>query len=64
MNAKMKEQLTTIAGTYIRAFVAGMATAYALGATDPKDYAKAGLAAVLPIFMRWANPKDAFPKKG
>jgi hypothetical protein len=64
MNAKFKEQITSIAGTYVRAFVTGMATAYALGATDPKDYGKAGLAAILPILMRWANPKDAFPKKG
>jgi hypothetical protein len=64
MNAKFKEQITSIVGTYVRAFVAGMATAYALGATDPKDYGKAGLAAILPILMRWANPKDAFPKKG
>jgi len=64
MNAKMKEQLTSIAGTYLRAFVAGATTAYVIGKTSPRDFLAAGLAAVIPILMRWANPKDAFPKKG
>jgi hypothetical protein len=64
MNAKLKEQLTSIGGTYLRAFIAGAVTAYTLGKTDPKDFVAAGVAAIIPIVMRWANPKDAFPKKG
>ena len=64
MNAKLKEQLTSIGGTYFRAFIAGAVTAYTLGKTDPKDFITAGVAAIIPIVMRWANPKDAFPKKG
>ena len=64
MNTKMKEQLTSIVGTYLRAFITGAVTAFTLGKTDPKDFFTAGLAAVIPILMRWANPKDAFPKKG
>lgn len=64
MNAKFKEQITSIAGTYARAFVAGATTAYAVGATAPADYVKAGIASILPILMRWANPKDSFPQKG
>ena len=64
MNAKLKEQITSIVGTYLRAFVAGATTAYAVGATAPSDYVKAGIASVLPILMRWANPKDSFPQKG
>lgn len=63
MNAKRKEQLTSIAGTYVRAFIAGAVTAFTLGKTDPKDFLTAGVAAIIPIVMRWANPKDAFPKK-
>lgn len=63
MNAKLKEQLTSIGGTYLRAFIAGAVTAYTLGKTDPKDFLAAGIAAIIPIVMRWANPKDAFPKK-
>jgi hypothetical protein len=64
MNAKTKEQLTSIGGTYLRAFITGAVTAYTLGKNEPKDFLAAGLAAIIPIIMRWANPKDAFPKKG
>jgi len=64
MSPKFKEQINSIVGTYIRAFVAGATTAYAVGATNPSDYVKAGIASILPILMRWANPKDSFPKKG
>lgn len=64
MSPKFKEQINSIVGTYIRAFVAGATTAYAVGATAPSDYVKAGIASILPILMRWANPKDSFPKKG
>ena len=64
MNAKTKEQLTSIGGTYIRAFITGAVTAFTLGKTEPKDFLTAGIAAIIPLIMRWANPKDAFPKKG
>ena len=59
-----KETLMSIGGTYLRAFVAGCGTAYLLGKTSPSDLLKAGLAGVIPVVMRWANPKDSFPKKG
>lgn len=64
MNTKFKEELTSIGGTYLRAFITGAVTAFTLGKTDPKDFLAAGVAAIIPIIMRWANPKDAFPKKG
>jgi len=58
-----KDALTTIAGTYIRAFITGVVTAMAIGKSDPSDLAKAGVAAIIPVLMRWANPKDVFPAK-
>ena len=64
MSAKLKEQLTSIGGTYLRAFITGAVTAYTLGKTDPKDFFTAGVAAIIPIVMRWTNPKDSFPQKG
>jgi len=64
MDKKLQEQLTTVGGTYLRAFITGAVTAFTLGKTDPKDFFAAGLAAIIPIVMRWVNPKDAFPKKG
>ena len=63
MSPKLKEQLTSIGGTYLRAFITGAVTAYTLGKTTPKDFLAAGLAAIIPLVMRWANPKDAFPLK-
>jgi CBS-domain-containing membrane protein len=63
MNAKLQEQLTSIGGTYLRAFITGAVTAYTLGKTTPKDFMAAGLAAIIPLVMRWANPKDSFPLK-
>jgi len=64
MDSKMKEQMTSIAGTYGRAFVTGAVTAFTLGKTSPSDILKAGIAAIIPVLLRWANPKDSFPKKG
>lgn len=51
----------TILGTYTRAFVAAMVTSYSLGNTSVKALFTAGLAAILPVIMRWANPADTFP---
>jgi hypothetical protein len=35
------------------------------GVTDPKAIATAGLAAVLPVILRWLNPNDqSFGVKG
>lgn len=44
--------------SYLRALVGALVAVYATGATDPKDYAKAAVAALLPPLMRWANKKD------
>lgn len=63
MNAKLQEQLTSIGGTYLRAFITGAVTAFTLGKTEPKDFLTAGVAAIIPLVMRWANPKDSFPLK-
>ena len=56
--------LKSIGGTYLRAFITGAVTAYTLGKTAPTDFLKAGIAGVIPVLMRWANPKDSFPQKG
>ena len=63
MSKTKVDALKTIGGTYARAFIAGIATAAAVGKTDPTDLLKAGVAAIIPVLMRWANPKDSFPQK-
>ena len=44
--------------SYARSMIGAMLAVYTVGATDPKDFAKAAIAAVLPPIIRWANPKD------
>jgi len=44
--------------SYARSFIAASLAVYMAGVTDPKAIASAGLAAVLPVLMRWANPND------
>ena len=51
----------TVLGTYARAFVASMAASYMMGNTSIKTLFAAGMAAVIPVVLRWANPVDQFP---
>lgn len=44
--------------SYGRSLIGALLAVYSTGATDPKDYAKAAVAALLPPLMRWANKKD------
>ena len=60
MNINWKN-VQTVAGTWVRAFVAACLAAYLSGMADPKYILHAGLAAILPVILRWVNPKDNFP---
>jgi hypothetical protein len=51
----------TILGTYARAFVAAVVSAYMMGHTGVKDLFAAGAASIIPVILRWANPADQFP---
>ena len=54
MNAELKAMLAS----YARSFIASSLAVYMAGVTDPKAILSAGLAAVVPVLMRWLNPKD------
>lgn len=51
----------TILGTYSRAFIAAVVTSYTMGNTSVKALFAAGLASIIPVILRWANPGDQFP---
>jgi len=51
----------TILGTYSRAFIAAVVTSYTMGNTSIKALFAAGMASVIPVILRWANPGDQFP---
>ena len=59
------EQFKAIGASWARSFMAASIAVYMSGNSDPKAIAGAGLAAVLPVILRWLNPNDAaFGVKG
>jgi len=44
--------------SYIRSLVGALVAVYSTGATNPTDYAKGAIAALIPPIMRWVNKKD------
>ena len=60
----MKE-IKSLAASWARSFLAAGIAVYMAGINDPKAIAGAGLAAVLPVILRYLNPHDAsFGVKG
>jgi hypothetical protein len=53
----MKEA-KALAASWARSFLAAGIAVYMAGITDPKAIAGAGLAAVLPVALRYLNPSD------
>ena len=54
MNDKTKQMIAS----YIRSAIAAVLAVVSTGNYSPEDLGKAGLAALLPPLMRWANSKD------
>ena len=52
-------QIKALAASWARSFLAASIAVYMAGITDPKAIAGAGLAAVLPVILRYLNPKDS-----
>ena len=52
------KQAQAMAASYGRSFLSACIAVYLAGVTDPKAIGAAGLAAVLPVLLRWLNPKD------
>jgi hypothetical protein len=53
------ENLKALAASWARSFLAAAIAVYMAGVTDPKAILTAGAAAVLPVILRWLNPKDS-----
>jgi hypothetical protein len=54
----MSKQTKCMLASYARSMIAAVVAVASTGNTDPQDLAKAAVAALLPVIMRWANPKD------
>lgn len=55
----MKQQDKAMLASYARSLVGALVAVYSTGTTDPRDYAKGAIAAVIPPIMRWVNKNDA-----
>ncbi len=60
----MSKQTKAMLASYARSVIAAVAAVVATGNTGPQDLAKAAAAALLPVIMRWANPKDVAYGRG
>ena len=54
----MKQSDKTMLASYGRSVVAAVIAVYSTGNTDPADLGKAALAALVPVLLRYVNPKD------
>jgi hypothetical protein len=52
------DKAKALAASWARSFMAASLALYMAGVTDPKTLAMAGVAAVVPVILRWLNPKD------
>lgn len=55
----MNKQLKAIAASYGRSVLTAASALYLAGVTDPLDLVWSLVAAVLPVVLRYVNPKDA-----
>ena len=51
-------ELKPMLASYGRSFIAAALAVYMSGNQDPKAILSAGIAAIVPVLMRWLNPKD------
>ena len=54
----MSAELKPMLASYARSFIAASLAVYMAGTTDPKAILSAGIAAIVPVLMRWLNPND------
>ena len=54
----MKANSKALLASYGRSVVGAVIAVYMTGATNPTDYVKAAVAALIPPVMRWVNPND------
>jgi hypothetical protein len=52
------EKSKALVASWGRSFLAASLALYMTGEQDPKTLLMAGVAAILPVVLRWLNPKD------
>lgn len=54
----MNDKNQAMLASYARSLVGALVAVYSTGTTDPRDYAKGAIAALIPPIMRWVNKND------
>jgi hypothetical protein len=54
----MKQSDKAMLASYGRSVIAAVIAVYSTGNTNPADLGKAALAALVPVLLRYVNPKD------
>lgn len=54
----MRKQDKAMLASYARSLIGALVAVYSTGTTDPRDYAKGAIAAIIPPVMRWVNKND------
>jgi hypothetical protein len=52
------DKAKALAASWARSFMAAALALYMAGEQDPKTLTLAGIAAVVPVVLRWLNPQD------
>lgn len=60
----VSDEFKAILASWARSFIAASLALYTAGETDPKVLLNAGIAAVLPVAIRYFNPNDMAFGKG
>jgi hypothetical protein len=55
----MKDKDKAMLASYARSLIGALVAVYSTGTTNPSDYGKGAVAAIIPPLMRWVNKKDA-----
>lgn len=58
MQKFLESQYGKMLASWARVFAAAMIAQYLAGVTDPQMLLNAGIAGLLPVVLRWLNPKD------
>ena len=55
----MKAKDKAMIASYLRSVVGALIAVYSTGTTDPRNFGKGAIAAIIPPLLRWVNPKDS-----
>jgi hypothetical protein len=56
--SKITNKDKAMVASYVRSLIGALIAVYSTGTTDPTNYAKGAMAAIIPPLLRWVNKND------